>query len=169
MTRVPVTRILLLAGLPGTGKSSFAHFLACEVGFAPYDLERYPQGWLRPELHGDWERDRAVFVCKLRRQHPAGVVLDWGFPPKCLPWIEELEFAGVQCVWLTGDRKRLRERFIMRGGIPVHCFDGQLAAIEVAGLPGNRAWPTIVTLDAAGNSPTWKTVWQQLTCLKAFA
>ena len=159
----------MLAGLPATGKSSFAHFLSREVGFAPYDLERYPQGWFRPELHGDWEQDRAVFVYKLGQQHPAGVVLDWGFPLDFLPWVEELERAGVQCVWLTGDREGLRERFIMRGGIPVHCFDAQVARIELAGLPGNHAWPTVVTLDAAGNAPMWEAVWHQLTFIRAFA
>jgi hypothetical protein len=162
-----VGKVLLITGLPATGKSSFARFLFQKHGFAVYDVERYPEGWARPELYPEWREDRAGFALRLREQHPSGVVLDWGFPPACLPRVEELEGAGVQCAWCTGDRDKLRARFVARGGVPVEDFDTQLDNIDRAGLPGHRKWPTIVTLDAEGRAPDWEDVWHELVRLTA--
>ncbi len=154
--------VLLITGLPATGKSHFAQFLAREEKFASYDMERYPDGWALPELHRDWEHNRALFVAKLRQRHPEGAVLDWGFPPNCLPWVKELEEVGAQCIWFTGDRERLRERFIARGGQPVQCFDTQIRNIDDARLPDNLTWLAIETLNAQGHTPAWETVWHRI-------
>lgn len=153
---------LLIAGLPATGKSSFTSFLSAEFGSVAYDLERYPEGWPNPELHHQWEASRSLFVSSLVQAHPAGVALDWGFPPVCLSWVEQLEAAGVSCIWFTGDLMRLRERFIARGTIPVDCFDAQVAAIKRAGLPGQHSWPVFNMLDRSGSSPCWEEIWRQI-------
>ena len=46
--------IILLSGVPATGKSEFARHLARECGFAHYDLECHPRGWPHPELKATW-------------------------------------------------------------------------------------------------------------------
>jgi hypothetical protein len=39
--------VLLLSGIPATGKSSFARYLSLEHSFAHYDLESYPLAMIR--------------------------------------------------------------------------------------------------------------------------
>lgn len=71
--------VLLVSGIPATGKSGFCRYLAREHGFAHYDLECYPRGWPIPQLHQVWERSRGEFVAELYRLHER-VAVDWGFP-----------------------------------------------------------------------------------------
>ena len=51
---IPKQAIILLSGVPATGKSEFARHLAREYGFAHYDLECHPRGWPHPELKATW-------------------------------------------------------------------------------------------------------------------
>jgi len=51
---IPKQAIILLSGVPATGKSAFARHLARECGFAHYDLECHPRGWPHPELKATW-------------------------------------------------------------------------------------------------------------------
>ena len=90
---VPKQIVILLSGIPATGKSEFARHLAREHGFAHYDLERYPRGWPHPELKCIWDANRAAFVAKIRQNHDR-VVLDWGFPVSCLSWVKAAIFTA---------------------------------------------------------------------------
>lgn len=126
--------VLLVSGIPATGKSSFCRYLAREHGFAHYDLECYPRGWPIPQLHQVWERSRGEFVAELYRLHER-VAVDWGFPLRSLQWALELENAGARLLWFTGNIQRAREIFVQRGGIDVAKFDAQVNDIQAAGLP----------------------------------
>jgi MoxR-like ATPase len=66
---VPNQVIILLSGIPATGKSEFARHLARDHGFAHYDMECYPRGWPHPELKGKWDTDRPAFVAQVRQHH----------------------------------------------------------------------------------------------------
>jgi hypothetical protein len=131
---VPKQVVILLSGILATGKSTFAHHLACEHGFAHYDLERYPRGWPRPELKGMWDADRSAFIAQVRQHHDR-IALDWGFPVSCLSWVEELPNCGVKLVWFDGDIVIAREIFVQRSGIAVEEFDKQVAEIRKAKFP----------------------------------
>jgi broad-specificity NMP kinase len=80
---VPKQAVILLSGIPATGKSSFARYLALEHRFAHYELECYPKGWPHPELKGKWDTDRSAFVAQARQHHDR-IALDWGFPVSCI-------------------------------------------------------------------------------------
>jgi hypothetical protein len=140
---------LLLAGLPATGKTSFCRYLSRERGFAHYDMECWPKGWPAPELHPTWNTSRSAFVDQLRRRH-SDWVLDWGFPPRCLTWVSELEAAGVRLVWFSGDVARVRILFEQRGGQPMSTFDDQVAAIAAAGFPQKLRATVVNTLSKRG-------------------
>src|SRR5438094_909212 len=107
--------IILLSGVPATGKSEFARHLARECGFAHYDLECHPRGWPHPELKATWDASRSGFVAQLRQYHER-IVLDWGFPPSAVPWVEELRRSGAKLVWFDGDIARAQQVFVQRGG-----------------------------------------------------
>jgi len=55
---VPQKSLILLSGVPATGKSTFGRYLAREHGFAHYDLECHPKGWPHPEPKATWDASR---------------------------------------------------------------------------------------------------------------
>jgi hypothetical protein len=134
MTEIAGWHLLLVAGIPATGKSTLCRFLAREYGFATYDLECFPRGWPMPGLKAIWARSRADFV-KALRDHHSRVALDWGFPPRCIQWVEELQAAGARLVWLTGDVAHARIIYVQRGGLDERDFDNQVRDIASARYP----------------------------------
>ena len=148
MTNVPSESLLLLSGIPATGKSTFGRHLASRRGFVHYDMERAAT-WPRPDLHPTWNRSRAAFVTKLKEIHPR-VVLDWGFPVGCLPLVRELEAEGVRLVWFSGDIAEARKAFGQRGDGALQDFDAQVAAVAQAGFPSSLGCTVVNTLGANG-------------------
>jgi len=145
---LPEQIVILVSGIPATGKTAFARHLAREHGFAHYDMER-PQGWPRPELHRIWDTDRGAFVAQIRKNH-GRVVLDWGFPICCLSWVKQLQDQGVRLIWFDGNIDRAREAFEERGGSDVKYFDKQVKEIQQAGYPSSIECLVIPALSAAG-------------------
>jgi hypothetical protein len=137
---IPERVIILLSGMPATGKSSFARYLAHEHGFTHYDMERHPRGWPLPELKGTWEKDRALFVPEIRKHHHR-TALDWGFPVRCQPIVEQFREQGVRLVWFDGDVESARKLYIERAKKEyahedAATFDRQVKEIEREGYPG---------------------------------
>lgn len=154
--------LLLISGVPATGKTTFASWLAENRGFLAADVER---GGLGPlGLQSEW--DEAV-----GRGRPAGltaalgalhqpVALDWGYPTNSLPFVEALCSAGVDAWWFDGDWAAARRHFIERGTVPVDALDRQMANIQAA-------WPRLAafyggriihTVDAEGRFVDWADV-----------
>lgn len=148
---VPKQTVILLSGIPATGKSKFARHLSRVHGFAHYDLEFYPGGWPHPELKRLWDTDRAAFVVQIRLNHNR-VVLDWGFPISCLSWVDQLRDQNVRLIWFDGDVDRAREAFFQRGRIDVANFDKQVKEVQRASYPGSLNCLVIPALSASGVS-----------------
>ena len=144
---IPNGAVILLSGMPGTGKSTFARHLAREHGFAHYDLERFPNGWPHQELKSTWDANRSAFVAQIRQHHDR-IALDWGFPVSCLSWVEELQKCGVKLVWFDGDVACARRVFEQRGRAAG--FDAQVAAIQKAGYPASFNCIVVPALSASG-------------------
>ena len=132
--------IILISGVPAVGKSAFCErYLGNQKGFLHIDLEK---GYL-------WQKhkQKACLVNALKTYGPKGfvdavyangmpTVIDWGFPPICLPTVSELQSSGVEPWWFTGERQLARAKFIIRGGIDVQYYDKQMDDVE-------RHWPDI--------------------------
>ena len=146
---IPNQIIILLSGMPATGKSTFARHLEREHGFAHYDLECYPRGWPHPEMKGTWDADRSAFVGQVREYHDR-VVLDWGFPVSCVLWVEELRRCRAQLVWFDGDVAVARRVFDERGGIAIEHFEKQVADIHNACYPASLDCLVVLALSASG-------------------
>lgn len=125
--------IFLICGIPGTGKSAFAHWLEENKGFLCFAIEE-EEPLRRAGLAKLWEEiftRRAVqpFLDALLKLNKP-VVIDWGFSPSCLNVVHALRDAGVQVWWFDGDRAAARRKFIERGTVWVECLDIQMIEIE---------------------------------------
>lgn len=110
---------LLVAGIPGTGKSTFARWLVSEHGYV-----RCPSGE-EPGTNFFRDIDEA-------RQTSENVVIDWGFPVGMLDTVRLLIASGVEPWWFDGDRDAALEAFLARTGHPATraAWDVQLGSIE---------------------------------------
>lgn len=100
-------RVVLLAGVPGAGKTSFGAYLAASRGGLHIDVEEsasrraagFDPIWDRLFRAGD-----ARAVVDFLGQGGRVGILDWGFPIACLPVVEALVTAGAEPWWFDGDR-----------------------------------------------------------------
>jgi len=111
---------ILITGVPATGKSTFARWLAAEHGYVrcPSGEEPNPSTFLA-------DIDRA-------RKMSANVVIDWGFPPSQLNEVRSLIASGVEPWWFDGDREAALHAFLARKGHPATKadWDAQLRNVE---------------------------------------
>jgi len=92
---------LLIAGLPGVGKSNFCTWLAEERGFHHIDVDRTTDPDVCRLLSDP--RNASEIVSLLNRR-ASPIVIDWGFPPRLLVVVKALADLGVMPWWFGGDR-----------------------------------------------------------------
>lgn len=144
--------VILLAGIPGSGKSAFGQWLSSVKGHIHVDLEK--DGLDKYRFRECWNRffqntSSPDFVDVLLR-HVNPIALDWGFPVECLHVVAALQRHGVVLWWFTGDRLYTRKYFEARGTVPCVAFDNQYARIsaswaDIAPLFGSNIVHTVRT------------------------
>ena len=104
---------MLIAGIPGAGKSTFGRWLADEHNLDHIDLDREP-----------YRLDPTTWAPR--------TVLDWGFLLATLPFVRSLVADGVEHWWFDGDRDAAHESFGSRKDHPGNegAWRIQLAAVE---------------------------------------
>ena len=127
------TSLLLIAGIPATGKSNFGCWLEREHRYVHVDIEK-PSRRQILGLDPAWTKfcqtnDVAEFVSALQALG-THVLLDWGFPPERLDLVREMKREGVEIWWFDGDRAEARKQFVARGTVPVSKLDCQMQKIE---------------------------------------
>jgi hypothetical protein len=121
-------QLILLTGIPGTGKTTVARYLVQQQGFTHFDREVFDQ-WPR-YLRTLWIRALPLFVALITLRYRR-VVISWGF----LPAIDNIEIRrliemGFVMVWFDGEREVARREFLRRGTVSEEEFDVQVSRIE---------------------------------------
>ena len=153
--------ILFLCGLPATGKSRFSRYLHDNHGFARYELECFPKGWAVPDLQPIWSTSRNEFVDEIRKRHQRASI-EWGFPPSRLVWALELRDAGAEPFWFDGDKARLREVFLKRGGLDIRSFDNQVKAIQESRPNDSLSARVVNVLHDDGSFRSMSEIWSDV-------
>jgi hypothetical protein len=141
-------QLLLISGVPCTGKTLLGSYLADEHGYIHIDAERNNGAdFDRTGIHREWDEflhtgrgnifvDAAVSLGK-------PMILNWGMPMNFLPIVPALQAAGMGAWWLRADRALARIAFTEREKrkpererIPGGCFDAQMDEIE-------KHWPQV--------------------------
>jgi AAA domain len=157
--------ILLLSGIPGTGKSSFARWLAKNKGYIHVDFDH--GGLQQHELETSFRlvesSEAQLFIAELlRRKEP--ICLDWGFPPRCLWIVRRLIDGGVEPWWFDADPEIAKKHFLSRCDVPEAAFDEQIANIKtsrgaIMELFGDRV---ISALNADGTHVSCEQIYAQI-------
>ena len=128
--------LVVVSGIPGTGKSTFGEWCARNRGFVHIDAEH--GGIAAAGLSVEWSVVARLppgnvepLVGALRRLGQP-VIFDWGYPPAFLPLVRTLHAAGMRAWWFDGDRDAARRRFLERGTVSVAALDHQMASITGA-------------------------------------
>lgn len=105
---IPAKAHLHLAGIPGTGKTTFSRWLSDEHGFHHFDVDLRAPGFRFRELPSR--------IPPLMRTH-ARLVLDWGFGvgpilDESLAIIEQFQQAGMISWWFDGDERVALRNFL---------------------------------------------------------
>lgn len=127
---------LLIAGIPGAGKTSFSSWLSDAHGYVHVDVDAAVEEdpVIQMLLHRDLLNVQELAEILLSRG--PDVVLDWGFVPSLLGRVRQLVRKGFEPWWFTGDEKAARQAFLAAGKAPEQLFDLQLGDIHAS-------WPRI--------------------------
>ena len=118
-------RLLLLTGIPATGKTEMGRFLEREHGFVHMDMEEFLMA-PPPKSHADTLR-------LIERQRTSGKdnVVTWGFMPgQDEPTIRAIQKMGFRMAWFDGDRNAAHRVFRQRGHPPIQLFHAQKDRIK---------------------------------------
>ena len=117
-------KLLLLTGIPGTGKTTLGDYLQRERGFRHLDFE---SGILGQYINGNQVIDAQVAALKASGD---SAVITWGFlPAEQLAAVLRLRELGFEWFWLDGSREAATQAFLKRGTVTQELLDLQLSRI----------------------------------------
>ena len=123
--------LILLTGLPATGKSAYCDHLHGAFGFHTIKTDDHP------EVIAEAVQSTAGFVARYCGTYRR-VVIEWGFLPSLLDFVLALKDQGAKLVWFQGDAALCRRHYLVSvSGDPIRMgvFETQVTRIERAGLP----------------------------------
>jgi len=108
--------ILFVAGVPGTGKTSYGEWLEKERNFLHIDMERKCSG--RSDLYKLWQLavrtdDYSPFSTAMREMD-RNIVITWGFPPDVIALANGIKSQGITSWWFGGDYAFARSLWLAR-------------------------------------------------------
>src|SRR5438552_2268444 len=146
--------LLLITGVPGTGKTWFGDKFAINFGFVHYDLEEQ-------QTLNRLAANPAQFIAEIITRNE-NVVVTWGFLPDETQTAIVLQFrnSGFKLIWFDGNRPAALREFQKRNTVPEELFYLQMYRIENSKVV-NHIRPAIIDpFDGTGH---FKSVNQLLT------
>ncbi len=117
-------KLILITGIPGTGKTFYGESFAQQFGFTHYNLEE-------ASTRSSFLSNPPEFMEEILRKGEDAVVT-WGFGPNKLEigLVGQFKAKGFMLVWFDGSRPAALREFIKRGTVPEECFYAQMWRIE---------------------------------------
>jgi hypothetical protein len=123
---------ILVAGIPGSGKTTYCRWLEREKGFLHLDFDELFNNRGTEQklaLVRQLKHTAEAFILALRSEDQP-IVIDWGFPPALLTLVSCFAANGMTPWWFDGDHAAARESFLHRGTGPIENFNTQMDFIE---------------------------------------
>jgi hypothetical protein len=144
-------RLLLISGMPATGKTHYCGWLAEHHGYRHFEFNRDPEvrGHIASLITQERVGTSSDVICEsienvlipFLSPDGAPAVLDFGFPPHCLPLVCMLKATGFSVWWFHANLDIARREYIrLEGDAAAPFFDRQADAVS-------HSWPQLkVTL-----------------------
>jgi adenylate kinase family enzyme len=132
--------LLLITGIPGTGKTCYANKFAKEFGFLHHDLEDQ-----QTQTLNRFNAIPAQFIGELLNEKE-NVVVTWGFGPDCersVSLVLQLRSAGFKWIWFDGNRPAALREFQKRATVQEIDFYAQMYRIDKSRIV-ERLRPTVI-------------------------
>jgi hypothetical protein len=124
------TRLLVVAGIPASGKSQFSRKLR-DRGFYYFTLNGEDDRWrtetLQIRAYQAYRRGDADALIQSLREPPGPVVIEYGFPPDPgnMAIVRAMRAAGARFVWFGWPHRRCSKQ-IPQAGARQRCSNGEL-------------------------------------------
>jgi adenylate kinase family enzyme len=138
--------ILLITGIPGTGKTTIGNHLQAKYRFEHIDMEKLINSCLNSWLS---MCQQVVKKVEQAKNEDTDLVITWGFKPipECMDMIQVLRDKGATLIWFDGDREAAKKAFLKRNTVHENYFNIQMKAIEKAGLPDSLPAKGLIVFD----------------------
>jgi hypothetical protein len=120
-------KIILVSGIPASGKSTYARWLASSKTYSHLDVDFAANAGIRLD----------VWLESVRQSQKNGVI-DWGFPPSCLDTVKWLVSQGVEQWWFDGNHEAAKATFLERRKRGEHPAGIEAFAHQMAQIQANR-------------------------------
>jgi len=132
--------LLLITGIPGTGKTCCGNKFAREFDFLHHDLENQ-----QTQTLNRFNANPAQFIGELLKEK-RNVVVTWGFRPDCersVSLVLQLRSAGFKWIWFDGNRPAALREFQKRATVSERDLHVQMHRIEQSRIV-ERLKPTVI-------------------------
>jgi hypothetical protein len=138
-------KLVLITGIPGTGKTTIGDFLANSYDFIHFDMEETGRA---SEINSNVEK----FV-NINFPVDKNIVLTWGFAPDeaTIKTIGLLKSYGFDLFWFDGDHDVAREMCIKRGNFNESEFQEQMRLLGIFDVPSKIGAKTINVFNEDGS------------------
>jgi hypothetical protein len=143
---------LLIAGIPGAGKSGFSSWLEQAHGYVCVEVDKALESDTAVQLLVHRDVFNVQRVAENLIQRGPDVVLDWGFVPSLLGRVRQLVRKGFEPWWFTGDEDAARQAFVESGIAAESLFDLQMSDIHASWARIEKVFQHRI-LDVIGSSP----------------
>ena len=130
--------LLLITGIPGTGKTTYGNNFAREFGFLHHDLEDN-------QTLNRFNTNPAQFIGELLNEKKH-LVVTWGFGPdreRSVFLVQQLRDAGFKWIWFDGNRPAALREFQKRATVSERDLHVQMHRIEQSRIV-ERLKPTVI-------------------------
>jgi adenylate kinase family enzyme len=148
-----MTKRILIAGVPATGKTTIGNYLRDNSNFRHFDVESEESN---PNINQLGKLFWGLEVDKFLEQveeNGKNIVITWGFVcdhPHSLNIIKALQEKGFEFIWFYADEPIARFAFLRRGTGDIQDFDIQMERIKKLDLAIFNKPTIITTLDKNG-------------------
>ena len=138
-------RLILITGIPGTGKTFMGNYFQEHLGFLHIDMEEKPQRFSRS-------------TNKFLASTDEDLVVTWGFSPVDLSAVQRVQRLGFFTTWFDGNRDAALRSFNRRGTVEERMFHIKLNNIEVCQIVSHLQHVQVNTFDEDGEFRSQKDI-----------